>query len=35
MDLTDSLFASVEIAGPGFLNFRLGAKMVWGCAGGD
>ncbi len=24
--LTDSLFASVEIAGPGFLNFRLGAK---------
>ena len=26
MDLTDSLFASVEIAGPGFLNFRLGAK---------
>ncbi|MFQ9860559.1 MAG: arginine--tRNA ligase, partial [Evtepia gabavorous] len=26
MDLTDSLFASVEIAGPGFLNFRLGAN---------
>ncbi len=23
LDLTDSYFASVEIAGPGFLNFRL------------
>lgn len=33
MDLTDSLFASVEIAGPGFLNFRLGRPngmgMCW------
>ena len=26
MDLTDSYFTSVEIAGPGFLNFRLGEK---------
>jgi len=26
MDLTDSYFTSVEIAGPGFLNFRLGDK---------
>ena len=31
MDLTDSLFASVEIAGPGFLNFRLGAKWYGDC----
>ena len=31
MDLTDSLFASVEIAGPGFLNFRLGAKWYGEC----
>ena len=26
MDLTGTIFASVEIAGPGFLNFRLGPK---------
>ena len=26
MDLTDTPFASVEIAGPGFLNFRLGHR---------
>ena len=26
MDLSDSYFTSVEIAGPGFLNFRLGDK---------
>ena len=26
MDLTDSYFASAEIAGPGFLNFRLGQR---------
>lgn len=26
MDLTDSFFGSVEIAGPGFLNFRLSDK---------
>ena len=26
MDLADSYFTSVEIAGPGFLNFRLGGK---------
>ena len=26
IDLTDSYFASVETAGAGFLNFRLGAK---------
>ena len=26
LDLTDSHFTSVEIAGPGFLNFRLGSK---------
>ena len=26
MDLTDSYFDRVEIAGPGFLNFTLGAK---------
>ena len=24
--LTDSYFTSVEIAGPGFMNFRLGGK---------
>ena len=26
MDLTGTIFSSVEIAGPGFLNFRLGPK---------
>ena len=26
MDLSDTYFTSVEIAGPGFLNFRLGEK---------
>lgn len=26
MDLTGTIFASVEVAGPGFLNFRLGPK---------
>ena len=26
MDLSDTYFTSVEIAGPGFLNFRLGDK---------
>ena len=26
IDLTDSYFSAVEIAGPGFLNFRLGDK---------
>ncbi len=26
MDLSDSWFDSVEVAGPGFLNFRLGAR---------
>ena len=26
MDLSDTIFSSVEIAGPGFLNFRLGPK---------
>ena len=26
MDLTGTIFAAVEIAGPGFLNFRLGPK---------
>ncbi len=26
MDLSDSYFSTVEIAGPGFLNFRLGSK---------
>ena len=26
IDLTDSYFSAVEIAGPGFLNFRLGEK---------
>ena len=26
LDLSDSFFTSAEIAGPGFLNFRLGAK---------
>ena len=26
MDLTDTYFTSVELAGPGFLNFRLGDK---------
>lgn len=30
IDLTDSYFSSVEIAGPGFLNFRLSPK--WFCA---
>ena len=26
MDLTDTYFTSVELAGPGFLNFRLGSR---------
>ena len=26
MDLEDTIFSSVEIAGPGFMNFRLGSK---------
>ena len=26
MDLSDSVFSSVEVAGPGFLNFRLGPR---------
>ena len=30
MDLTDSYFISAEIAGPGFLNFRLGAAWYAG-----
>ena len=30
IELTDSYFSSVEIAGPGFLNFRLSPK--WFCA---
>ena len=30
IDLTDSYFSSDEIAGPGFLNFRLSPK--WYCA---
>ena len=28
MDLTDTYFTSVEMAGPGFLNFRLGEQLV-------
>ena len=37
MDLTDTYFTSVELAGPGFLNFRLGSRWFGdtvACGGG-